>query len=92
MGAVEESNSVVSPAAARRPSAERKGLRPGGLFVGLRPTLVWAGLWCLGWWLVPEVSFVGGDSVFCEEGAEFVLECVFFVVLFLGCDVLLQDG
>ena len=35
------------------------------------------------WWLVPEVSFVEGDSVFCEEGSEFVLEGMFLVVLFL---------
>ena len=46
----------------------------------------------MGWWLVPEVSFVEGDFAFLQEGAEFVLECVFFVVLFLGCDVLLEDG
>ncbi len=42
--------------------------------------------------LVPEVGFVEGDVVFGEEGAEFVLEGVFLVVLFLRCDVLLEDG
>jgi hypothetical protein len=42
--------------------------------------------------LVPEVLFVEGDFVFGEEGAEFVLECVLLVVLFLRRDVLLQGG
>lgn len=41
---------------------------------------------------VPEISFVKGDAVLEEEGSEFILEVVFFVMLILGRDVLFQGG
>ncbi len=42
--------------------------------------------------LVPKVSFVEGDVLCQQKIAEFVLEGLFLVVLFLGGDVLLQGG
>jgi hypothetical protein len=60
---VEEGRSVVTPAAALRPSAERKGLRPGCFPGPSAQAVMGAGLWPLDWWVVED-----GDSGLRQSG------------------------